>query len=241
MKPGASASKYPTPAPVLRPGFLSILLSAVLAGTTFLVLPFFGLLSAGQHQRIDLTAAPAVVPAPPERAHPKAVPKPRPRRRPKPSRRLREQRPHLERPRQQVEALQAQLSLAMTSLRTDVGDFSLDFQVKPRTAPKAAEEKPSIFQPAQLDKPLRPLMCMKPIYPPQARQRGIEGFVELAFIITPEGKVIDIEVVRSEPGEVFVSVARTAVSRWRFSPPLKEGKPVATRARQVIRFQLEDR
>ncbi len=144
------------------------------------------------------------------------------------------------RPRQEVESLQAQLSMVLSSLKTDVGDFSLDFQVRPRSQPKVAEEKPSIFQLTQLDRSPRPLMCMKPIYPLQARQRGIEGFVELAFTITPEGKVADVEVVRSLPAELFVSAAKAAVSRWRFSPPLKEGKPVAARARQVIRFQLED-
>ena len=79
------------------------------------------------------------------------------------------------------------------------------------------------------------------MYPPHARQRGIEGFAELVFIVKADGSVADIRVARSEPGEVFVNAARAAARRWRFIPGRKDGSNVSARVRQLIRFRLEDR
>jgi protein TonB len=133
--------------------------------------------------------------------------------------------------------LRTQLSVSMTGLSAGLGDFALDFAIEPGPEEPAADEG-FVYQLAQLDSPPRPLVRMNPEYPPSARRRRIEGFVELVFVITREGRVSDIEVVRSEPGDVFVAEAKAAVRRWRFTQPRKGGKPVAVRARQVIRFEL---
>ena len=71
-----------------------------------------------------------------------------------------------------------------------------------------------------------------------AERRRIEGSVELSFVITPEGRVTEIEVVHSTPDDLFVEAAMAAVRRWRFTLPRRNGEPVAVRARQLIRFQI---
>ena len=89
--------------------------------------------------------------------------------------------------------------------------------------------------------PLRglvPLYQTPPQYPYKARQRRVEGFVELEFTITSRGTVEDIKVVRAEPRNIFERAAIAALSRWRFSPQEVDGKPIERRAIQEIRFQL---
>jgi protein TonB len=237
MSPAADRKGfYRAPGPVLRPGLLAVVFAAVLAGVTLSILPFFELVAARDYGKLTLRPAPDVVPAPPapEEERPGAPEESRPPPRPQ----LEAKPPRLERPRRQIDMLRAQLSVSMTGLSAGLGDFALDFDVEPGVEEPAAEEG-FVYQLAQLDSPPRPLVRMDPEYPRSARRRRIEGFVELVFVITPEGRVADIDVVRSEPGDVFVAEARAAVKRWRFTQPLKNGKPVAVRARQVIRFELQ--
>ena len=240
MKAACATTSYPAPGPLVRPGLGSVLASLALAGATLSVLPLFGVLSARQHEMLSLREAPDVVLAPkaaPPRqaAEPRRDPERPPKRRPK----LR--RPELARPRRSIEATKARLSFALTSLMEGAGDFSLDFDIGAGEVPGIVDEGPPVFELAELDSPPRLLARVRPMYTPHARQRGIEGFAELVFIVKADGSVADIRVARSEPGEVFANAARAAARRWRFIPGRKDGSNVAARVRQLIRFRLEDR
>ena len=158
-----------------------------------------------------------------------------PRRRPE----LTRSRPRLEPPKHRVEALKARLSLSMSTLSPGMGDISLDFGVDSGAAGRPVDAR-ELFELAELDEPPRPIMRMNPIYPRGARQRGIEGFVEVLFTITAEGRVTDLRVLRSDPGDVFVEATLEAVRRWRFTSPRKDGRPVNMRARQIVRFELRE-
>jgi protein TonB len=78
-----------------------------------------------------------------------------------------------------------------------------------------------------------------PAYPHAARQRGIEGFVEVRFTVGADGRVADAEVVTAEPRGVFDDAARNALLSWRFRPGTREGVPVRVRMQIRIRFDLE--
>jgi protein TonB len=219
----------------VRPGWFALLLAAALATVTLSVLPFFEILSVFDRE-LTLRPAPRIVPPPPApyprgpRRQPLAAAKPRPQ--------LARSRPRLEMPKQRIEALRTQLALTIPSLALEAGDFSLDFEVEaaaPGALPGGGEVP---FRLSDLDVLPQPLMRLNPIYPRQPRRRGIEGCVELSFIITAEGRTADIRVTRSEPGTTFVEAAKAAVRRWRFTPPQKDGRAVGVRASQVIRFQL---
>ncbi len=84
----------------------------------------------------------------------------------------------------------------------------------------------------------RQIVDARAAYPPQARQRRIEGWVELEFAVSAQGKVGDIRVINSEPARVFDREAQRAAARWRFEPRRENGVAVATRVRKTLSFKL---
>ena len=57
-------------------------------------------------------------------------------------------------------------------------------------------------------------------------RRKINGNVTLAMIVTAEGRVRDLKIVKSLDKD-FDKQALNTVSTWRFEPGTKDGKPVA--------------
>jgi len=86
---------------------------------------------------------------------------------------------------------------------------------------------------------LIPLSMLPPQYPPNARVRSLEGWVDVVFSIDSRGLVDDAWVVDAEPQEIFDRAATDAVLRWRFRPMEEDGQPVATLRRIRINFSLE--
>jgi len=87
-----------------------------------------------------------------------------------------------------------------------------------------------------------PLVRVDPEYPPRAKQRGIEGYVDLMFTIGPAGTVESAQVLASTPPLVFDEAALRAVRRWRYQPQIENGKPVARSGVKVrLRFELQGR
>jgi len=78
-----------------------------------------------------------------------------------------------------------------------------------------------------------------PRYPRLAQRRGITGWVDVSFTVLPDGTVADIEVMNSDPGEVFAESASTAVAEWRFEPPVEDGMPVRKRVAVRMMFSLQ--
>jgi len=75
-------------------------------------------------------------------------------------------------------------------------------------------------------------------YPESARKRRIEGWVELAFTIQPNGSVEEVEVQNASPSEVFDDAAIRAVRQWRYEPVTRAGLPVPQRAMVRVKFAL---
>ncbi len=90
-----------------------------------------------------------------------------------------------------------------------------------------------------VDAPPRPVTRVPPEYPARARSRAVEGQVVLSLRVGADGTVGDVRVLEAEPRGVFEEVAVAAVRQWRFAPANYEGRPVAVRARQTLRFELE--
>ncbi len=78
-----------------------------------------------------------------------------------------------------------------------------------------------------------PLVRVDPTYPIRAKERGIEGWVQVEFTISPRGTVIDPKVVAYEPSSIFNQAALRAIRRWKYNPKIVDGKPV-TRPGQLI-------
>ena len=83
------------------------------------------------------------------------------------------------------------------------------------------------------------LSRIPPRYPYRAKRKKIEGWVKISFIITEQGSVKDAIVVNAKPKGIFDKAALQAILKWKFKPRISNGKPVATRADQVINFELD--
>ncbi|WP_193075520.1 energy transducer TonB [Pseudomonas sp. FME51] len=86
-----------------------------------------------------------------------------------------------------------------------------------------------------------PLVDIPPNYPQRALAAGIEGEVTLAFTISPDGRVENLQVTAAKPKGVFEREARRAANRWRFAPRRENGQAVAREATKTLYFRLEDR
>ncbi len=223
----------PAPARVLY-----AVLSFALTFAAFAVLPVFD--AIGQHSRPtrELLDVPVVAAPPPAKTE--HVTKPPPKKRPKPKLRARNEIRAIE-PLGRNLSLETALTLPMTSLQPGLGDVSVDFGIVAPSAPvsKAPPPPPTVpFTVRDLDAPPRLLVPVKPLYPLRAKQRRIEGYVDIEFQIEPNGEVKTVKVIESEPPGVFDDSACNAARRWRFSVPRKEGKAVKVLARQRIQFRL---
>lgn len=96
-----------------------------------------------------------------------------------------------------------------------------------------------VYSASELDKSLTPIAPVPPVYPFRARQKGIEGWVRVKFMVTRQGRVKDPRVVEADPREVFDSSVLNAVSQWRFSPGTIEGVAVNTYVETTVQFKLE--
>lgn len=70
-----------------------------------------------------------------------------------------------------------------------------------------------------------------PTFPRRALRRNISGMVEVKFVVNAAGTTESIEVVRSEPGDLFSQSAVNAINQWRF-----EAREEPVNAQIVLRF-----
>ena len=76
-------------------------------------------------------------------------------------------------------------------------------------------------------------------YPRRAEERGISGWVEVQFTVTPTGETTDIVVAESEPGSIFDDPATDAVKQWLFEPRQFRGRPIAQKSHARLIFKLD--
>ncbi len=75
-----------------------------------------------------------------------------------------------------------------------------------------------------------------PVYPPLARSARIQGTVEFTAIISKEGTIENLQLVRGHP--LLVQAAKDAVLQWRYRPTLLNGQPVEVVTDIVVNFML---
>ncbi len=73
-----------------------------------------------------------------------------------------------------------------------------------------------------------------PSYPADAARRGLEGFVEVEFVVGADGKVGAVNVLKAQPPRVFEREAVRAVKGWTFQPS-SDGE---ARVKRRIDFKL---
>ena len=78
-----------------------------------------------------------------------------------------------------------------------------------------------------------------PTFPIPARERGLSGWVDLQFVVKPDGSVSDVIITGAEPVGLFEQAAVDAVKKWRYKPVERDGHAVDQRARLRMKFALD--
>ena len=100
------------------------------------------------------------------------------------------------------------------------------------SAPSGADGTPRIppgYRPQRI-------RYVAPQYPQAALDAHESGSVTVEFTVDLDGRPRGVHVVQSKPRGVFDYAAVTAVSRWRFAPPIIDNVPMRIPTRTVIRF-----
>ena len=205
----------------------AVLLAVACTLAVFVGLPLIDYLCFKHHElpaqvdlkRIDI-ATPPPLPPPSQKTTPvrQDVPKPK-----------------LTQPRRLI-PLQAALELNL-DLGELGGDFAMNFKVN---TPDLDDEDTDIFEISEIDLPPQSITRLSTSYPPKARMRRMEGYVQVEFVVGEDGMVSGAMVVDSNPPGVFDQAALRAIECWRFNPGRKHGNPIRVRVRQRIQFTLED-
>ena len=105
-----------------------------------------------------------------------------------------------------------------------------------QTAPLVAGPAPPVNLPEEAAPPVPSSDNATPIYPEVARTAGKEGMVILKVVITAEGRVANIKVLKGE--SPFVEAAIAAVQGHTYKPALLDGRPIAVYRILKIPFRL---
>jgi TonB family protein len=117
------------------------------------------------------------------------------------------------------------MTLNMPNLNSATGSWVIRFAEL-----KTAQKEGELLAPVATEK-------SDPAYPMELMKANVHGSVTLYAIIHSDGRIGDIRVL-SSPDERLDPYATNALSRWKFLPALKAGKPVALEAVVVIPFRL---
>lgn len=91
------------------------------------------------------------------------------------------------------------------------------------------------------DQGYMPFVKVQPIYPEEARERELEGWVDLLITVTKNGSVTNPRVTHAEPPSVFNRAAISCVKKWKYRPKIKNGIAVAvSNVKARVTFQLSD-
>ena len=114
------------------------------------------------------------------------------------------------------------------------GCTHISYQDRARTPLKPMKSVVHVKSDA-FDVPPKVLAGNRPEYPALEADRREKGFASIICTIGVDGKATDFE-VESMTNPAFAYEAIVAISKWRWSPAMKEGHPVAQKVRVPMHF-----
>ncbi len=102
---------------------------------------------------------------------------------------------------------------------------------------KPVEQAPAAVDPMTSAPVLKALKLVQPNYPQAARDRGIEGWVDLTLTVAPSGDVVGAEIEEREGSRSFERAALLAVKQWKYQVSGAADSPQNVRVR--VAFKLE--
>ncbi|MDE3056748.1 MAG: energy transducer TonB [Bacteroidota bacterium] len=94
-------------------------------------------------------------------------------------------------------------------------DTTIDYSITPQLGNK---QKP--------DSTVMPILteCPAPHYPPRAFSSGIVGTVWISALVNPEGRVVKVQIKKTDNESLNFYCLRAAI-QWHYNPPLFNGVP----------------
>jgi protein TonB len=117
-----------------------------------------------------------------------------------------------------------------------VGDLVIGIQMDGVSRDQGPAEM--IFDSIDLDQAPQAVRKIPPTYPYQARERGIEGYVAVKFMVREDGSVFNVNILKAKPEGYFEDEVRRALVGWEFQPGRIDGEPVASWVVTTLRFDL---
>lgn len=96
----------------------------------------------------------------------------------------------------------------------------------------------AVLQPGAVDQASRALH--PPRYPAEALKEGKTGITVLVVDIDARGGVTGTRVERSSGDARLDGAAQEAAAKWRFTPAMKQGRPVASKVRVPVEFAQDE-
>jgi TonB family protein len=142
----------------------------------------------------------------------------------------------LDRSKQSIEALDVRAAQTWIDSAAPLTDDSATIaQAQDRLTRHLIETESQQMLPAS---ELNQLQAVSPEFPRIPLERGIEGWVELEFVVTTLGATENITVTNASHDRYFRDEAIAAVEQWRFEPVIFMGKPIAKRSYTRLAFVL---
>jgi len=117
----------------------------------------------------------------------------------------------------------------------------------PPAPPAAAPSAPATAVAASGSGPVRVsdlgtnlLSGAPPAYPMGSRRKREQGIVVLRLVISEAGRVMEVAIDKSSGFAALDEAAITAVRKWRWSPTMRDGKPIMISGLVRIPFMLKD-
>jgi len=95
----------------------------------------------------------------------------------------------------------------------------------------------SIIDLSHLDTQPTPIITVTPTHPYEKKKTGVDGNVLVEFLIDPTGRVVEAQIIRSSD-PAFNQPTLKAIRKWTFTPALKDGTAVWTKARMPFEFSV---
>lgn len=133
------------------------------------------------------------------------------------------------------ERINGQPQLTLTGERyTFNGEAALDPGER-RILAELKKPAPALVPAKELDKPLVQVRKDSPVYPFALQSDAISGRAEVEFVVDRDGNALFPRIVNASHDDFGWSAA-TAIQRWRFQPPTKNGQKVDARTSVVVQF-----
>ncbi len=121
-------------------------------------------------------------------------------------------------------------------LEVDVPRGPIPEPPPPPKPPDPPKPEPPTRLPPSVRQPVK-IADVLPIYPDGAKNARVQGVVILEAVISSDGRVQDVKVLRSIP--LLDRAAMDAVRQWRYTPTLLNGVPVSVIITVTLNFTLQ--